>query len=77
MAGPSTTITPACWTTKASAPPASIAAKATKMVERRNRLAEGKLEQEMLRLGSLRPAPVPEYVNYQSRARKWSTIQVS
>ena len=37
------------------------------MVERRNRLVEGKLEQEMLCLRSLPPAPVPEYVNYQSR----------
>ena len=47
------------------------------MVERRNRLVEGKLEQEMLCLGSLPPAPVPEYVNYQSKVRKWSTIQVA
>ena len=47
------------------------------MVERRNRLVQGKLEQEMLCLGSLPPAPVPEYVNYQSRVRKWSTIQVA
>ena len=37
------------------------------MVERRNRLVEGKLEQEMLCLGSLPPAPVPEYANYQSK----------
>ena len=37
------------------------------MVERRNRLVEGKLEQEMLCLRSLPPAPVPEYVNYQSK----------
>ena len=44
------------------------------MVERRNRLVQGKLEQEMLCLGSLPPAPVPEYVNYQARVRKWSTI---
>ena len=47
------------------------------MVERRNRLVQGKLEQEMLCLRSLPPAPVPEYVNYQSRVRKWSTIQVA
>ena len=47
------------------------------MVERRNRLVQGKLEQEMLCLGSLPPAPVPEYVNYQARVRKWSTIQVA
>ena len=47
------------------------------MVERRNRLVEGKLEQETLCLGSLPPAPVPEYVNYQARVRKWSTIPYS
>ena len=47
------------------------------MVERRNRLAQGKLEQEMPCLRSLPPAPVPEYVNYQSRVRKWSTIQAA
>ena len=47
------------------------------MVERRNRLVQGKLEQELLCLRSLPPAPVPEYVNYQSKVRKWSTIQVA
>ena len=47
------------------------------MVERRNRLVQGKLEQELLCLRSLPPAPVPEYVNYQSRVRKWSAIQVA
>ena len=47
------------------------------LVERRNRLAEGKLEQEMLCLRSLPPAPAPEYVNYQSKVRKWCTIQVA
>ena len=47
------------------------------MVERRNRLVEGKLEQELLCLPPLPPAPVPEYVNYQSKVRKWCTIQVA
>ena len=47
------------------------------MVERRNRLVPGKLEQEMPCLRSLPPAPVPEYVNYQSKVRKWCTIQVA
>ena len=47
------------------------------MVERRNRLVQGKLEQELLCLRSLPPAPVPEYVNYQSKVRKWCTIQVA
>ncbi len=47
------------------------------VVNWRNRLVQGKLEQETLCLGSLPPAPVPEYVNYQARVRKWSTIQVA
>ena len=47
------------------------------MVARRNRLVEGKLEQEKACLRPLPPAPVPEYVNYQARVRKWSTIQVA
>ena len=47
------------------------------MVARRNRLVQGNLEQELLCLGSLPPAPVPEYVNYQSKVRKWSTIQAA
>ena len=47
------------------------------MVARRNRLVKGKLEQEMPSLGLLPPAPLPEYVNYQARVRKWSTVQVA
>ena len=47
------------------------------MVERRNRLVEGKLERGMPCLRPLPPAPMPEYVNYQARVRKWSTIQVA
>ena len=47
------------------------------MVERRNRLVQGKLEEERPRLQCLPPAPVPEYVNYQARVRKWSTIQAA
>ena len=47
------------------------------MVARRNRLVKGKLEQEMTSLGPLPPTPLPEYVNYQARVRKWSTIQVT
>ena len=38
------------------------------MVAKRNRLVEGKLEQEKACLRPLPPAPVPEYVNYQARA---------
>ena len=47
------------------------------IVEKRNRLVKGKLEREMACLRPLPPAPMPEYVNYQSRVRKWSTIQVA
>ncbi len=47
------------------------------MVEKRNRLVQGKLEQEMACLRPLPPAPMPEYANYQSRVRRWSTIQVA
>ena len=47
------------------------------MVERRNRLVRGKLEQEMACLEPLPPAPMPEYANYQSKVRRWSTVQVA
>ena len=46
-----------------------------KVVARRNRLVQGKLEEERPLLQCLPPAPVPEYVNHQARVRKWSTIQ--
>ena len=47
------------------------------MVAKRNRLVMGKLEQEMACLRPLPPAPLPEYVNYRSKVRKWSTIQAA
>ena len=47
------------------------------MVARRNRLVQGKLEQEMACLMPLPPAPIPEYVNYRAKVRKWSTVQVA
>ena len=47
------------------------------MVTKRNRLVRGKLEQEMACLRPLPPAPMPEYANYQSKMRRWSTIQVA
>ena len=47
------------------------------MVDRRNRLVQGKLEQERPHLQLLPPAPVPEYVNHRARVRKWSTIQAA
>ena len=48
-----------------------------KVVDRRNRLVKEKLEQELPHLQCLPPAPVPEYVNYRARVRKWSTIQAA
>ena len=48
-----------------------------KVVDRRNRLVMEKLEQERPHLQPLPPAPVPEYVNYRARVRKWSTIQAA
>ena len=47
-----------------------------KVVDRRNRLVQGKLE-ERPHLRPLPPAPVPEYVNHRARVRKWSTIQAA
>ena len=48
-----------------------------KVVDRRNRLVQGKLEEERPLLQGLPPVPVPEYVNYQARVRKWSTVQAA
>ena len=48
-----------------------------KAVDRRNRLVKEKLEQERAHLQLLPPTPVPEYVNYRARVRKWSTIQAA
>ena len=47
------------------------------VVAKRNRLVQGKLEQERPHLRPLPPAPVPEYVNYRARVRKRSTIQAA
>ena len=47
------------------------------MVQRRNRMVQGKLEQERPHLRPLPPVPMPEYVNYRARVRKWSTIQAA
>ena len=44
--------------------------------ERHNRLVRAKAERERLHLRPLPPAPIPEYVNYRVRVRKWSTISV-
>ena len=48
-----------------------------KVVDRRNRLVQGMLEEERPRLRPQPPAPVPEYVNHRARVRKWSTIQAA
>ena len=45
-------------------------------MDRRNRLVREKLAGEYPHLRALPPAPVPEYVGYQARVRKWSTIRV-
>ena len=46
------------------------------LVDRRNRLVREKVAGEYPHLRALPPAPVPEYVSYSARVRKWSTIRV-
>ena len=46
------------------------------LVDKRNRLVREKVASEYPHLRALPPAPVPEYVSYSSRVRKWSTIRV-
>ena len=46
------------------------------IVDKRNRLVREKAASEYPHLRALPPAPVPEYVSYSSRVRKWSTIRV-
>ena len=48
-----------------------------RIVDRRNRLVRSKLKSERRHLHPLPPAPVPEYVNYRVRVRRWSTIRVA
>ena len=47
-----------------------------RIVDRRNRLVISKLNSERRHLQPVPPAPVPEYVNYRVRVRRWSTIRV-
>ena len=47
------------------------------VVDRRNRLVSSKLKRERRHLLPLPSAPIPEYVNYTVRVRKWSTIRVA
>ena len=46
-----------------------------RVVDRRNRLVQSKLKRERRHLRPL--PPVPEYVNYRVRVRRWSTIRVA
>ena len=46
------------------------------IVDRRNRLVRERLAGEYPHLRALPPAPVPEYVSYNSRVHKWSTTRV-
>ena len=48
-----------------------------RIVDRRNRLVQSKVKRERRHLRPLPPAPVPEYVNYRVRVRRWSTIRVA
>ena len=47
------------------------------VVDRRNRLVRSNLKRERRHLRPLPPAPVPEYVNYRCRVRRWSTVRVA
>ena len=47
------------------------------VVAKRNRLVRVKMEHERRHLRPLPPAPVPEYVTYRTKVRKWSTVRVS
>ena len=42
------------------------------IVDRRNRLVRSNLKRERRHLRPLPPAPVPEYVNYRCRVRRWT-----
>lgn len=47
------------------------------VVDKRNRRAQSKLDQERRHLRPLPSAPVPEYTTYRTKVRKWSTIRVA
>ena len=47
------------------------------VVDKRNRRAQSKLDQERMHLRPLPSAPVPEYTTYRTKVRKWSTIRVA
>ena len=47
------------------------------IVNKKNRAAAARTEIERSHLRPLPPTPLPDYVTYQARVRKWSTIRVS
>ena len=47
------------------------------VADKRNRLVMAKVEYERRHLRPLPPAPVPEYVVYRTKVRRWSTVRVS
>ncbi len=47
------------------------------IVDKKNRAAAARTEIERSHLRPLPPTPLPDYVTYQARVRKWSTIRVS
>ena len=47
------------------------------VADKRNRLVMAKVEHERRHLRPLPPAPVPEYVVYRTKVRRWSTVRVA
>ena len=48
------------------------------MVEKRNRPGQGEAGAgNGFAYGPCRQPPMPEYANYQSKVRRWSTVQVA
>ena len=48
-----------------------------RVVDRRNSLSDSKLDRERRHLLPLPAVPIPDYVTYRVRVRKWSTIRVA
>ena len=46
-------------------------------VDKRNGRVQARLDEERRHLRPLPPAPVPEYITYRTKVRKWSTIRVA
>jgi hypothetical protein len=47
------------------------------VADKRNGRVQARLDRERRHLRALPPAPVPEYVTYRMKVRKWSTIRVA